>query len=618
MIFKQLVDKALSSWLFEHGRHVERGWNELVGYLRTRYFWLTGLIVVSAIAALFEGVTMGLLAFAISAFVENRIPLIGYFPGHIGAIIDQKIQAINKETLFLVLVSLAVVAQILKSIFLYLSEWAQITLAYDVRRHLQRKITAHIMSLDYSDISKFPAGQLATIIDQSKLVMDITVQLGSVVRATFMGIAYLVVMLAMSYILTLGTLIAILIIWFGLRFVIQSIRSLSKDATAGEIAVWRWTIEYLNAPRLIRIFNAQEEAESAINDAWGKFLKPERRAELINIAVPKALEVVTVGGAGIFLILVFLITPDNREAAVSTLFVYLLIFFRLRPVLKAFNDLRIKVARIIPRLDVMGELFDVQSSNRHRIGKLKYSHLKTELCFSDVSFTYPNTEVNVLHKINFSIEKGSTVALVGPSGSGKSTIVDLILGLYSPTTGRISADGIDLSEFELKTWREGIGVVDQDVFLMNSSVEQNILFARPQACKEAVIASAQAAHAHDFIQGFSDGYETIIGDRGYRLSGGQQQRVALARALLRNPNILILDEATSALDTDSEKLIQQTIEEMQHERTILIIAHRLSTVINADRIVVLDDGKIIEQGPPKDLLQQASNFARLWNLQGKH
>jgi ATP-binding cassette subfamily B protein/subfamily B ATP-binding cassette protein MsbA len=266
----------------------------------------------------------------------------------------------------------------------------------------------------------------------------------------------------------------------------------------------------------------------------------------------------------------------------------------------------------------MGHLFDVQSSSRHRIGKLKYSHLKTELCFSDVSFTYPNTEVNVLHKINFSIEKGSTVALVGPSGSGKSTIVDLILGLYSPTTGRISADGIDLSEFELKTWREGIGVVDQDVFLMNSSVEQNILFARPQACKEAVIASAQAAHAHDFIQGFSDGYETIIGDRGYRLSGGQQQRVALARALLRNPNILILDEATSALDTDSEKLIQQTIEEMQHERTILIIAHRLSTVINADRIVVLDDGKIIEQGSPKDLLQQASNFARLWNLQGKH
>jgi len=617
MIWKPIVDKALHSWLFSHGEHVQRGWNELVGYLRTRYFWLTGLIVVSAIAAVFEGVTMGLLAFAISAFVENRIPLIGYLPGGIGVFIDQQMQSISKEALFLVLVSLAVVAQILKSIFLYLSEWAQITLAYDARRHLQRKLTAHIMSLNYSDVTRFPVGQLATIIDQSKLVMDITVQLGSVVRATFMGVAYLVVMLSMSYNLALGTILAVLIIWFGLRFVVQSIRALSKDATAGEIALWRWTVEYLNAPRLLRIFNAQEEAKSVINNAWAKYLGPERRAELINIAVPKALEVVTVGGAGVFLILVFLITPDNREAAVSTLFIYLLIFFRLRPVLKAFNDLRIKVARIIPRLDVMGALLDVESSDRDEVGRFKYRDLKTELRFSEVSFTYPNTETSVLRNLNLTIERGSTVALVGPSGSGKSTIVDLILGLYRPTDGKIIVDGIDLNEFEMETWREGIGVVDQDVFLMNTSVEQNIRFARPQTSKEAVIASANAAHAHGFIQGFRDSYDTIIGDRGYRLSGGQQQRVALARALLRNPSILILDEATSALDTDSEKQIQKTIDKMHYERTILIIAHRLSTVINADWIVVLEDGEIVEQGTPKDLLQQESNFSRLWKLQGE-
>jgi len=617
MIWKPIVDKALHSWLFSHGEHVQRGWNELVGYLRTRYFWLTGLIVVSAIAAVFEGATMGLLGFAISVFVENEIPMIRYLPGAIGASIDQQIQSISKEVLFLVLVSLAVVAQILKSIFLYLSEWAQITLAYDVRRHLQRKLTAHIMSLDYSDVTRFPAGQLATIIDQSKLVMDITVQLGSVVRATFMGVAYLVVMLAMSYYLALGTILAVLTIWFGLRFVVRSIRTLSKDATAGEIALWRWTVEYLNAPRLLRIFNAQEEAKSVINNAWDQYLGPERRAELINIAVPKALEVITVGGAGVFLILVFLITPDNREAAVSTLFIYLLIFFRLRPVLKAFNDLRIKVARIIPRLDVMGALLDVESSNRDEVGRYKYSDLKTELCFSEVSFAYPNTESSVLRNLNLTIERGSTVALVGPSGSGKSTIVDLLLGLYRPTSGTITVDGIDLNEFDLETWRDGIGVVDQDVFLMNTSVEQNIRFARPQTPKEAVITSAEAAHAHGFIQGFQNSYDTIIGDRGYRLSGGQQQRVALARALLRNPNILILDEATSALDTDSEKLIQETIDKMHHERTILIIAHRLSTVINADWIVVLGDGEIVEQGTPELLLQQESNFSRLWKLQGK-
>jgi ABC-type multidrug transport system fused ATPase/permease subunit len=176
-------------------------------------------------------------------------------------------------------------------------------------------------------------------------------------------------------------------------------------------------------------------------------------------------------------------------------------------------------------------------------------------------------------------------------------------------------DGIDLNELDMVSWREHIGVVDQEAFLLNTSVCENISFARLDISQDKIVAVAHAANADEFIRHLDLGYDTVLGDRGLRLSGGQQQRVVLARALLRNPEILVLDEATSALDTESEKIIQDTLEEMHSERTILVIAHRLSTVIGADNIIVIDGGKIIEQGSAEKLLQQTGKFAELWSYQ---
>ncbi len=248
------------------------------------------------------------------------------------------------------------------------------------------------------------------------------------------------------------------------------------------------------------------------------------------------------------------------------------------------------------------------------LGGKSFSCLEKDVVFQAVGFRYPDTRKDVLSNISFDIKRGETVALVGSSGAGKSTIADLLVGLYRPTTGSIIVDGCDLSQLDARDWRKHIGVVDQDIFLLNASVKENICFGRPQASLDEIKKVAQAAFADEFIESLSSGYDTIIGERGYILSGGQQQRVALARALYRNPDMLILDEATSALDTESEQLIQRALEEMHDDRTIMVVAHRLSTIANADQIIVLEDGKIVEKGEKNALLSQGGRFSELWKL----
>jgi len=558
---------------------------------------------------------MAVLGLAVSMFVEGGIPTFASVPEELTDTLQDWFVASSKDQIFVFMVSFAIVAQILKSVLLYASEWSQIGLAYGMRLFLQQRITAHIMNLSYAEVTRFPAGKLATLIDQSKLVLDVTVQLGTIVRATLMGLAYVAVMFTMSTKLALTTLLVVAILWFLLRFIVRYIQSLSTDATKAEIALWRWTIEYLNAPRILRLINGTERALEEINNAWKQHLVPERKADLVSAAIPKLLETITVVAAGILLISALLLVTDDRESLISTLFVYALLFFRLRPVIKAFNDLRIKVARIIPRLAVVGSLLRVPqkpafSTDRNRIPK-RWSEIR----FEDVWFQYPRDNKPVLKGVSFSILQGSTTAIVGRSGSGKTTIADLLLGLYTPTTGKIIVDDKNLSECDIEKWRERIGVVDQENYLLNTSVWDNIRFGRSVTEVGQIERAAQIANASEFIEGMESDYQTVIGDRGLRLSGGQQQRLALARAVFNDPEILVLDEATSALDTLSEQLIQSALEKMQHERTIIVIAHRLSTIANADQVLVVDEGEITEKGTVRELIGIDGRFAKMWNSQ---
>jgi subfamily B ATP-binding cassette protein MsbA len=234
--------------------------------------------------------------------------------------------------------------------------------------------------------------------------------------------------------------------------------------------------------------------------------------------------------------------------------------------------------------------------------------------YQNVNFSY--NEEPILKNISFSIPKGKTVALVGESGSGKSTISDLLPRFYDVQSGAILLDNTDIREMKLDYLRSKIGIVNQESILFNGTVAENISFGKPNATREEIIEAAKIANAHKFIEELENGYDTQIGERGNKLSGGQKQRVSIARAILKNPDILILDEATSALDTESEKLVQEALNKLMAERTSLVIAHRLSTIRNADEIIVLSKGEIIERGTHQELLDKGGTYAHLSSLQG--
>ena len=234
--------------------------------------------------------------------------------------------------------------------------------------------------------------------------------------------------------------------------------------------------------------------------------------------------------------------------------------------------------------------------------------------FNDVSFEY-NTGEEVLSHVSFEVRPGEMIAFVGPSGAGKSTVASLLPRFYDVTSGSISIDGKDIREVTLNSLREQVGIVPQETVLFNGTVYDNILYGRLDATPEEVEAAAKAANAHNFIMGLPEGYQTMLGDRGVNISGGQRQRISIARAILKNPQILILDEATSALDTESERVVQEALDRLMVGRTSFVIAHRLSTIKNADKIMVLEKGKLVEQGTHDELMEKDGLYAHLYKIQ---
>ena len=264
-------------------------------------------------------------------------------------------------------------------------------------------------------------------------------------------------------------------------------------------------------------------------------------------------------------------------------------------------------------LDLLAE--PLETSHTPPTRQLDTSRVQGRLMFSGVSFHYPGSQQNVLEGINLDVEPGTTVALVGRSGAGKTTLCNLVARFYDPTAGSILLDGEDLRELPVETYRSLLGIVEQDVFLFDGTIAENIGYATRNATPEAITQAAIAANADGFIRELENGYDTLIGERGVRLSGGQRQRLAIARALLADPRILILDEATSNLDSESERLIHQSLERLMQGRTSLVIAHRLSTITRANKIVVLDQGRILETGTHADLMSKSSRYRQMVELQ---
>ena len=324
-------------------------------------------------------------------------------------------------------------------------------------------------------------------------------------------------------------------------------------------------------------------------------------------------------GAGILMLLGILIGGfafliPNGYLQSASLLTFLFVLLRITPIIRFLNTLRARFSNLYGSFDNIQQLLRTDDKPYFENGKVQFVGLTRAIEFVAVDFGYDTGEL-VLQQIALTIPQGQTVALVGASGAGKSTLADLIPRFYDPTLGKILIDGFNLREFDIKSLRRKLAVVSQDTFIFNASVRDNIAYGMAKVDEVAIREAARLANALEFIENMPEGFDTQLGERGVRLSGGQRQRIAIARALLRNPDILILDEATSALDSVSERLIQESLEKLSVGRTVISIAHRLSTIMKADRVVVLEQGRIVEQGTYQELLQQRGQLWRYHQMQ---
>jgi len=295
----------------------------------------------------------------------------------------------------------------------------------------------------------------------------------------------------------------------------------------------------------------------------------------------------------------------------------LIMFYALRtcmPLIGLITANKNNLINYLPSYEQVRKLEEKALQQVQQTGAQPFTQFKSGVLLNAVTFTYPGKEFS-LKNITLQVKKGSMVAIAGESGSGKSTALDLLMGFYEPETGEVLVDGISLSHYDINSFRARIGFVPQDTLLFNAAIKDNLLWGKNDATQQEIESACRQAHAHEFIMELPQGYDTEVGDRGVRLSGGQRQRIALARAIIRKPELLLLDEATSALDSQSEMLIQQAINDIARETTIVIVAHRLSTIANADYIYVMENGTIVEHGAYRDLVEKNGLFAHMIQLQ---
>lgn len=371
--------------------------------------------------------------------------------------------------------------------------------------------------------------------------------------------------------------------------------------------------EAIGGIREIIIHGQQEHWIKRFAEKCDYRYKLKLKTSILRIIPGNVLEVLVVGGACGAGIIYGKYNMEKFVSMIPVLAVYVAGLFRMMPSFSNIGNARIQFATYLPSAKLYERLLDEKTTHRQD-GKDVFTELRQGVVFDRVSFAYEPGKT-VLENLNIVLPKNKTIAVVGKSGVGKTTFIDLLLGLYSVDKGRILIDDKDINRFMILSWRKKIGIVSQNSFIFNASVKENITFDFENVDMEKVEVAAKLAGAHEFIVGLKQGYATELGDRGYKLSGGQRQRIVIARALYPDPDILIFDEATSALDNQTEKIIMDTITSLSKKKTIIILAHRLSTIKNADVIYVLKDKKVLQSGTHEELLTQAGEYSRLYQTE---
>lgn len=504
-----------------------------------------------------------------------------------------------------------------KCLTAWLANYFMVPIRTGVLRDLRAQLYKKVVSLPIGFFTEERKGDVMSRMtnDVNEVEASIMSTLDMLFKDPIMILVYLITLFTISWQLTLFVLILLPIAGFLIGRIGRSLKRASTKGQEQNAEILTQIDETLGGLRVVKAFNAESKLThrflNLINATRATFNRINRRYYLAH-------PVSEFFGTALIAILLWfggtLILGEHSNIDAATFIYYLVIFYSIINPAKDLSKATYGIRRGMASLERIDKILNTESSIRNIENPKQLTEFQSVIRYENVSFSY-QSDRPVLQHINLDIHRGQTIALVGQSGSGKTTMADLLPRFYDPIAGRITIDGVDIREVKTFDLRALMGNVNQEAILFNDTFYNNITFGVESATMEEVRKAARIANADDFIMATPDQYQTTIGDRGSRLSGGQRQRISIARAILKNPPILILDEATSALDTESEKLVQEALENLMKDRTTLVVAHRLSTIRNADLICVLHEGQIVEQGTHDELLAKNGYYRRLIEMQ---
>lgn len=537
--------------------------------------------------------------------------------GKLRELVNESITKNSIETTLLYVCVIIVISVLLSNLFRYFSQRYMEDLRVHTLLNFRKRVFNNVMNLHVGFFNNERKGDIISKVASDVQVVQFTVTntLQVVFKEPITLIVYVILLFNISAKLTLFSLLVIPISAFIISKIVKRLKQQAKESHESFAKMIGFLDESLSGIKIIKAFNASERIKDKFNQEnifYSNLTRKMVRRQQLGSPVSEFLGVLMIaiivwyGGT-------LILHGDKTALAASDFIAYIAIFSQVMRPAKALTDSFSGIHSGIAAGERVLDLIDTKAEMVNKPGATNLDLFNNALIFKNVAFNYG--EKQVLKNINLEIQKGHTVALVGPSGGGKSTLMDLIPRFHDPKSGTIKIDGYDYKDLTVESIRSQMGTVNQESFLFNDTIFNNIAFAKPDASVAEVIAAAKIANAHEFIQNTKDGYQSFVGDRGNRLSGGQRQRVCIARAVLANPPIMLLDEATSALDTESEKLVQDALNNLMKNRTSIVIAHRLSTIQHADKIVVIDKGEVLETGSHQELMSKNGLYKRLIDMQ---
>ena len=587
---------------------------------KTHKFLLGTNITSSIIQAFTEGATLGVVFFAVRLVIPaNRSQTkidIGWMQNW--EIVRVATSNLSPLHVFLILIAIAVLLQIVNSLAKYLVEISTGIFSAKSRSLVLKKIHAHVLQLSYASASNYSLGELAEYSVSGPEAVKIQIEYTSMlITGTILSLTYAAVLVRLSVSLLIGIAFLAIIVVGIQRSLIPFIARKSEDVSSSLVEVNSAITQDFQS---LRLLHSNGLLEYSVKQIDSKVTKLEEqlvvRSRTLSILSP-IMNLIPILAVAVLSLIIIVVNGTKSLIFLPTIVTFILALQRFNAHVTGLAGVTNVLADNYGRLSRLNE-FLKQPIKVIQQNKRLFAYTSFENIFlSNISLKYPGAFSYALDSITLSISKGTTTAIVGPSGSGKTSLTDILLGLYSPSKGIVYIDGIDLNSLDIDSWRKCLGVVNQDLILLNLSIRDNISYGLGPTVDAEIVKASKKAHAHEFIKSLPRGYDTIVGERGYILSGGQKQRICLARALLRYPTILLLDEATSALDSQSERLIQDSIAFNADCPTKIIVAHRLSTIKRADHIIVLDKGRLVEQGTHNQLLLRGELYANLWKIQSE-